>query len=445
LPPHDQTIFALATGPGRAAVAIIRLSGPAAGAALEALTGRERPTARRASPATLRHPVSGELLDHALALWFPTPASYTGEDVVELQLHGGRAVVHGVTEALASLPGLRPAEPGEFTRRAFAAGKFDLTSAEAVADLIDADTAAQRRQALRQLGGELGRLYDDWRKRLVGLLAHLEALIDFPDEDLPEGLDQAAHSGLLALIADIGRHLQDSRRGERLRDGLAVAIIGPPNAGKSSLLNRLARREAAIVSAQSGTTRDVIEVHLDMSGYPVILADTAGLRESTDLVESEGIRRAFERASDADIKIAVFDGDRWPDFDSLTAGLIDDDTLMVVNKLDHHGEESPQILGRLGLGVSARSGAGVDILLERLGTMVAARLDTAGPPPLTRLRHRLALEDCREALARAMSGPLPELVAEDVRLATRALGSVTGRVAVDEVLDVIFRDFCLGK
>jgi len=439
------TIFALGTGVGRAALAVVRLSGSDAGPALDALTRTRRPAPRHATRATLRHPRNGEILDQALVLWFPAPASYTGEDVVELHLHGGRAVIQGVTEALAALPGLRPAEPGDFTRRAFAAGKFDLTEAEAIADLIDADTAAQRRQALRQLDGALSALYDDWRDRLIRLLAYLEAGIDFPEEDLPDGLDQTALANLSALIDDLNRHLQDGHRGERLRDGLSVAIIGPPNAGKSSLLNRLARREAAIVSAQSGTTRDVIEVHLDIAGYPVILADTAGLRESADAVESEGIRRALERAAHADIKIAVFDGACWPNADSVTAGLVDDDTLMVVNKLDQHGVAVPLMDGRIGIGVSAQSGVGLSILIERLGAMVAARLDTAGRPPLTRLRHRIALQDCHEALVRAKTAALPELVAEDVRLAVRALGRITGRVAVDDVLDVIFRDFCIGK
>lgn len=443
--PIEETIFAVATGVGRAAVAVMRLSGPDAGAALDALTRGGRPQARRATRVTLRHPFGGESLDQALVLWFPAPGSYTGEDVVEFHLHGGRAVVQAVAEALVSLPRLRPAEPGEFTRRAFAAGKLDLTEAEAVADLVDADTAAQRRQALRQLGGELGRLYDGWRERLIRLLAHLEAAIDFPEEDLPGELDRGARAELSALISDLDRHLVDGRRGERLRDGLSVAIIGPPNAGKSSLLNRLARREAAIVSAQSGTTRDVIEVHLDIAGYPVILADTAGLRDSTDAVESEGIRRALARAADADIKIAVFDGACWPITDAVTVGLVDDDTLVVVNKLDRHGEAVPMLGGRAGIGVSARSGAGLDTVLARLGVMVAARLDTAGRPTLTRVRHRVAIEACRGALVRAAGAPLPELVAEDVRLAVRALGRVTGRVAVDEVLDVIFREFCIGK
>ena len=441
----EGTIFALASGHGRAAVAVVRLSGPDAGAALAALTRRPLPSPRLAHLATLADPDTGETLDRALVLWFPAPRSQTGEDVAELHLHGGRAVIDGVAAALIRLPGLRPAEPGEFTRRAFEHGKLDLTEAEAIADLVDADTAAQRRQALRQQGGELARLYDGWRERMVRLLAHVEAAIDFPEEDLPSTLNADAAGALDALAADLAAHLDDGGRGERLRDGFSVAIIGPPNAGKSSLLNALARRDAAIVSAQSGTTRDIIEVHLDLGGYPLVIADTAGLRDSADEVEQEGIRRARRRATEADFKIAVFDGNSWPYLDSVTLALVDDATLVVVSKLDRHGVTTPTVDGRAALALSVRTGLGLPALVARLTALAAQHLDTAGRPTLTRQRHRLALQDCLAALGRARNAPLPELVAEDIRLATRALGRITGRVAVDEVLDVIFRDFCIGK
>ena len=440
-----DTIYALASGRGRTAVAVLRLSGPAAGSVLSALTRRPPPPARVATLAALRHPETSELLDRALVLWFPAPRSQTGEDVAELHLHGGRAVLDGVVGVLAALPGLRPAEPGEFSRRAFEHGKLDLTEAEAVADLVDAETAAQRRQALRQYDGALARLYDGWRERLLRLLAHVEAAIDFPEEDLPDGLDERARSALAALIDDLAAHLDDGRRGERLRDGLSVAIIGPPNAGKSSLLNALARRDAAIVSAHSGTTRDVIEVHLDLGGYPLVVADTAGLRDSADEVEREGIRRARNRASRADIKIVVFDGEVWPHLDSVTESLLDANTLVVVNKFDRHGVAAPVVGGTAALALSVRTGAGLPELIARLTSLAARHLDTAGQPTLTRQRHRAALEECLGALHRAQTAPLPELAAEDVRLASRALGRITDRVAVDELLDVIFRDFCIGK
>lgn len=440
------TIFALATAPGRAGVAVVRVSGPASGDALSALTRKALPRPREATLVTLRDPASGEALDDALVLYFTAPRSFTGEDVVELHLHGGRAVVAGVVEALGALPGLRVAEPGEFTRRAFENGKLDLTEAEAVADLVDAETAAQRRQALRQMEGALGVLYDGWRNRLTRSLAHIEADIDFPDEDLPSGVSDAARPVLKALAAEIDAHLDDKSRGERLREGLHIAIVGAPNAGKSSLLNALARREAAIVSARAGTTRDVIEVHLDLGGYPVVLADTAGLREAAaDEVEEEGIRRALDRAARADVKVAVFDATALPALDPATVALVDADTVVVLNKTDVAGPQAVQVAGQGALPVSARTGAGLAALEARLTAFTADRLAGSGAPALTRARHRKALEECRDALRRALTAPLPELIAEDVRLASRALGRITGRVDVEDLLDVIFRDFCIGK
>lgn len=445
-PTMTATIFALATAPGRSGVAVVRVSGPAAGSALASLTGKPLPAPRHASLATLRDPATGDALDDALVLRFAAPASFTGEDVVELHLHGGRAVVAGVVEALSTLPGLRIAEPGEFTRRAFENGKLDLTEAEAVADLIDAETTAQRRQALRQMDGALGRLYDGWRERLTRALAHIEADIDFAEDDLPGGVADAVRPVVEGLVAEIAVHLNDGKRGERLREGLHIAIVGAPNAGKSSLLNALARRDAAIVSARAGTTRDVIEVHLDLGGYPVILADTAGLREAADdEVEEEGIRRARARASNADVKIAVFDATALPGLDPATLALIDDDTITVVNKRDLSDAPLPSIGAAPPLPVSARSGAGLADLEARLTAFGADRLAVGGAPSLTRARHRAALEECRGALERALSAPLPELAAEDVRLASRALGRITGRVDVEDLLDIIFRDFCIGK
>jgi tRNA modification GTPase len=433
------TIFALSSAGGRAGVAVLRVSGTASGLALERLAGR-RPAPRRATTARLVDPGSGELLDRALVLWFPAPGSFTGEDVAEFHVHGSPAVIDGVLAALAGSPGCRLAEPGEFTRRAFENGRLDLSAAEGIADLIEAETAAQRRQALEQSGGGFARLTEGWAERLTCLLAHLEAAIDFPEEGLPADLVAALDTDVAALAAEITDRLADGRRGERLRDGFAVALIGPPNSGKSSLLNALAGRDAAIVSATAGTTRDVIEVHLDLGGYPVILADTAGLRDEAGDIEAEGIRRALARAESADITVLVLDGTD-PDQKVRLAPLIDERTVVVWNKRDLGIVAEPGAEDRL---VSARTGQGLGDLVAELGRRAAVRL--AGPPAIvTRARHRAALEECVAALVRARGAGLPELIAEDLRLAVRALGRITGRVDVEDLLDVIFREFCIGK
>ena len=439
------TVFALSTAPGRGAIAVFRISGPRAGAALEILTGLASPEPRRAVRVAIRDPGTGEILDDGLALRFPAPASYTGEDLVELHIHGGRATVEAVGLALGRIDGLVPAAPGDFTRRAFHAGKLDLTQVEAIADLVDAETEAQRRQALRQAGGALAALYDGWRDGLIGALAHLEACIDFPDEDLPPETEAEIAETIAALARDVARHLKDARRGERLRDGVAVAVLGPPNVGKSSLVNALARRDAAIVSPQAGTTRDVIEVHLDLGGYPAILADTAGLREAAGDVEEEGIRRALARAENADLRLVMLDA-RAPGPDAALAELIDGDALVVLNKIDLCDAPPPaRVAGADALAISAKTGDGLEALIDRLGQAVADRAASGASLAPTRLRHRLALEACLAALGRAGDQPVAELRAEDLRAAAAALGRLTGRVGVDDVLDAIFRDFCIGK
>lgn len=381
-----------------------------------------------------------EALDNGLALWFPSPASATGEDVAELHLHGSRAVLSAVMAELRRL-GLRLAEPGEFTKRAFQNGKLDLTQAEAIADLAAAETDAQRRQALRQLDGALGDLYRGWSERLLRLLAHLEAAIDFPDEELPPEIEAEVDQETKRLLVEIDAHLADGRRGERLRDGIAVAIVGPPNAGKSSLLNLLAQREAAITSPIAGTTRDVIEVAIDLAGYPVVLADTAGLRESDDVIEREGRRRAVARAEAAELRLFVFDA-RHPEEACAAGTWPGPATLLVANKID-------LLRGRTGLpagamALSALTGEGLQELIKTLAARVAEDYQVEAPA-LTRVRHREALEMAMDALRRSLGAGLPELRAEDLRLAWRSLGHITGRVDVEDLLDVIFADFCLGK
>ncbi len=415
------------------------MSGPLTGPTLAALVGG-LPPPRRARRARIGDPGSGAAIDDGIALWFPAPRSVTGEDVAELHVHGSRAVVAAMIEVLRGM-GLRLAEPGEFTRRAFLNDKLDLVQAEAIADLTAAETEAQRRQALRQLDGELGALYRGWSARLLRVLAHLEAAIDFPDEDLPPSIEAEVVDETATLAAEIGAHLADGRRGERLRDGITIAIVGPPNAGKSSLLNRLAQREAAITSPIAGTTRDVIEVAIDLAGYPVVLADTAGLRESIDLVEQEGLRRALARAEAAELRLFVFDA-RQPGDAAGAAAWPGSDTLLVANKIDlgDHPTLPPGALA-----VSALSGAGLDVLIAALARRMAADYDTVAPL-LTRARHRAALEEARDALHRVLAAPpLPELKAEDLRLAWRNLGRITGSVDVEDLLEVIFADFCIGK
>lgn len=434
-----QTIVALASGAGRAGVAVLRLSGPQAGAALEALTDRPPPPARRAARRAFCEPASGLSLDDGLALWFPGPASFTGEDVAELHVHGGPAVVAAMIQACLAVPGLRPAEPGEFTRRAFENGKLDLAEAEGLADLVDAETEGQRRQALRQRRGALSALYEGWRAKLIEAAALMEAEIDFPDEDLPGALAQRAGPILAALTADMGNHLDDSHRGERVRDGYRIAIIGPPNAGKSSLLNALAQREAAIVSEIPGTTRDVVEVRLVMAGYPVWIADTAGLREAADSIEAEGVRRALERAEEADLRLGVVEGD-LPLPANLAASLRPED-LLIRAKADLGSPSAP------GRRVSVLTGEGLAELEAELAARVSAALSQEEVPALTRARHRRLVEEARAALERAIPALSvgPELAAEDVRLAASAIGRLTGRIDVEDLLDEIFSSFCIGK
>jgi tRNA modification GTPase len=434
-PPLERdTIFAPATAAGRAGVAVIRVSGPQADNALKAITRKHLPAERQAVLRTLYGKTATDRIDVGLVLRFGAEASYTGENVVEFQIHGGRAVTSALLKAMAELPGLRFAEPGEFTRRAVENGRLDLTQAEAIADLVEAETDAQRRQALRQMEGRLGGLYEDWRSRLIRAAAWIEAGLDFPDEDVPEAAIAQGDGALRAIFEEIRGHLRDGRRGEMLRDGLHVAVIGPPNAGKSSLVNALARRDVAIVSDTPGTTRDVIEVRLDLQGFPVILADTAGLREGGDAIESEGVKRALARAEAADLRLLVMDG-TMPTVPE-TGGSRPD--IIALNKADLVKVRSK------GLWVSARTGEGLDILIQRLAEYASQGL-SGEAPVLTRARHRKALELAERALEEAISTSESELKAEHVRLALRAIGRITGRVDLDELLDVVFRDFCIGK
>jgi tRNA modification GTPase len=422
-----DTIFAVASGAGQAAIAVMRLSGSDSCAILAALCGRIPPP-RRASFRRLRD-AEGAELDQGVVVWLPGPGSYTGEDAAELYLHGGRAVLMGVAGALVAL-GARPAEPGEFTRRAFLNGRMDLTEAEAVHDLIAAETEAQRRQALRQLDGALGTLYRGWADRLRLLLAQQEALIDFPDEDLPPEVEALVVAELSDLQGALAAHLDDGRRGERLREGLVFAITGRPNVGKSSLVNALAERDVAIVSAIPGTTRDALEARVVLGGVPVTLVDTAGLRDAADEIEAEGVRRARARAAAADLVIGI----------SEAGGPAASGDVLVANKVDLGGAVPAGALA-----VSALTGEGLATLRDRLAEAARSLTQSAGPPPLTQARHRSALREAAARLAGARSADLPELRAEDLRLALRALGRITGSVGVEDILDTLFSRFCIGK
>lgn len=443
------TIFALSTAPGRAGVAMIRVSGPAAGLVLNVMAApRGKP--RVAVGRRLVHPRTAEPLDHGIAIWFPGPRSFTGEDVAELQVHGGHAVVKCVLAALAEVPGCRLAEAGEFARRAFDNGKIDLAEAEGLADLIDAQTEAQRRLALRQASGAVSQHYESWRAELIDAIALVEAAIDFSDEADVEAVTYVQAEGIVrSLSAALSHHLDDGHRGEILRDGLRVVLAGPPNVGKSSLLNALARRDAAIVSEEAGTTRDVIEVRLDLEGLPVIVSDTAGIREidAHALVEREGIRRTLARAHDADLVLWLIDAQA--PLVALPEELkpVADRTLLVLNKSDLLGHGVPASLPDDLVAISAKTGDGLGALSQRLAEIAHDRIGTGQDLVVTQVRHRAHLEMAVANLRTFLDGSREqiELRAEDLRQAANALGRITGRIDAEQVLGQIFGRFCIGK
>ncbi|GBR67730.1 tRNA uridine-5-carboxymethylaminomethyl(34) synthesis GTPase MnmE [Gluconobacter kanchanaburiensis] len=423
-----QVIFALATGPSRAAIAIMRASGPGCDTILKTLCNGRLPEPRRISLRTLRH--NGEVLDHAVALWLPGPNSYTGEDGFELHLHAGPAIIARVADALTDL-GARPAEPGEFTRRAVQKGRLDLLQAEAIADLVDAETESQRKQALRQADGALSRLYDDWAQRLRLVLAHQEALIDFPDEDLPQDVEDGLVEELSKLQTEMSAHLQDNR-GELMRQGLTVVIAGSPNVGKSSLLNTLSGTDSAIVTHRAGTTRDAIAIDWTLDGVRLRLIDTAGLRETEDEIEAEGIRRALFHVKQADVLLHLIGPDE--SLDTLSG-----QEISIRTKIDI----APAPPGMLG--ISTQSGEGLDALRQVLSERVSELMAGSAAPPLTRARHRAGIQEAATHLDRAQTATWPELRGEELRLSMLALGRLTGRVDVESLLDAIFGQFCIGK
>jgi len=438
-----DTIFALATPPGRSGVAVIRLSGPQTQAILEAALAGPGPAPRKAA-LRFSHDAGGQGIDQGLILFFPGPASFTGEDCAEFQVHGGPAIIEALVDRLLEL-GARPAEAGEFTRRAFEHGKLDLTEAEGLADLVDAETSAQREQALAQMTGALKSLYEDWRTQLVSIMAAIEGEIDFPDEDgVPDHLAQTARTAIQSLQDQMRLHLDDNHRGEKIRGGFNIAIIGPPNAGKSSLLNALAKRDAAIVTDIPGTTRDIVEVRMVLAGFSVTLADTAGLRASQDSIEQEGVKRALTRADSADLVVGVFDGSALCNQEM--ARVVEKAHLLVLNKSDLEHRLTLPDSERVTIQAAITSGKGVPDIERWLESEVTKCLGRREMPALSRARHRRNVEQAFAALTRAADSlDQPEFAGEDLRLATRALEGLTGRVDVEDVLGEVFSRFCVGK
>jgi len=431
-----STIAALASGRPPAGIAVLRVSGPAAGPALEALSRHILPPPRRLSLRILYDPADNSLLDHALVAWFPGPASASGEDLAEFHLHGGPAVITGVLEALLSLPDIRLAEPGEFTRRAFASNRLTLDEVEGLADLVSAETSSQRRQALALAGGALGRLAEDWRRRCLALLAEAEAGLDFAEDeaDVAQRLDEKAAAALTAMASELDSQLADANRAARIRDGLTIVVQGAPNVGKSSLVNALSQRDMAIVTAIPGTTRDLLEAPLNLDGQAAILIDTAGLRETSDPIEAEGIRRARARAAEADLVLHLSDDPAtvWPQSDK---------TIPILTKTDLHHAPAPA----RGLALSVQSGDGLAELRKYLSGWAHQTLRPGEPALLAHARHRQIFAHAATALRDAANAPLPELRAESLRSAAHAFGRITGRIEIDDVLDHIFSSFCIGK
>jgi tRNA modification GTPase len=444
-----NSIFAQCTALGKAGVAVFRISGSWSIMALEQLIGHN---VREFEPRKLYlrkiyNPKTKEQIDEAMVVYFAGESSFTGETSVEIHTHGSIAIIKKMNQVLSSIEGLRLAEPGEFAKRSFLNGKMDLTAAEGLADLIEAETDLQHKQAIRQLGGGLEKIYNNWRQELISLISLLEAYIDFPDEDIPEKTLQQVNDNINKLVKDIKNHLDDNNRGERLRNGLKLAIIGEPNVGKSSLLNFLMKRELAIVSDIAGTTRDVIEGHLDIGGYPIILQDTAGIRDKTkDIIEQKGIEKAKNVYQNSDIKIILYDATKINGKNISFKEIIDENTIILINKIDVKNLAIPEYLESANtIKVSIKKNIGVNQITEKIIGIAEKIAKPNEAPQITRARHRAGLE---QALVYLENFNLQEdlvLVAEDIRIAARSLSGITGKISVDEILGEIFSNFCIGK
>ena len=443
-----MTIYALSTGPGISGIAVIRISGQDTSRVIELLTGKTVPPSRVATLRKINKINTSELIDEGIVLWFPGPESYTGEDMAEIQVHGSKAVIDALHSSISKIENCRLAEPGEFTKLAFQNGKINLLKAESIADLISAETEIQRQQAIKIMNGKSANQFNFLREKLLKILSHVEAKIDFPDEDLPNDILKEIKKSSVEVSTNIEKILDDQKVGERIREGFKIAILGPTNAGKSSLLNHLSNRDVAIVSEIAGTTRDVIETHLNIDGYPVIVSDTAGIRESKNEIEKKGIKLSLNRAEEADLKLVVVDAKNF-DFTDVLKGLLKENAILVINKSDLlEGDINPEIKKINHVLISIKENLNIDELILKIKNYLKNKFITSDDILITRERHRQHLKQCLEHLKNFNKKNEVEdfdKAAEDLRLATRHLGMIVGKVDVEEILGSIFNDFCIGK
>ena len=443
-----MTIYALSSGPGVSGIAVVRISGQETAKAIELLTGKNVPKPRVATLRKINKINTSELIDEGIILWFPGPESYTGEDMAEIQVHGSKAVIDALHSSISKIENCRLAEPGEFTKLAFQNGKINLLKAESVADLISSETEIQRQQAIKIMNGKSADQFNFLREKLLKILSHVEAKIDFPDEDLPNDILEEIKKSSDDVLKNIEKILNDQKVGERIREGFKIAILGPTNAGKSSLLNHLSNRDVAIVSEVAGTTRDVIETHLSIDGYPVIISDTAGIRDSKDEIEKKGIKLSLNRAEEADLKLVVVDA-KSPDFTDVLKGLLDENAILVINKSDLLEKEIDSEIKNINhVLISIKDNKNIDELISKIKNNLKNKFITSDDILITRERHRQHLEQCLDHLNNFNQKKEIEdfdKAAEDLRLATRHLGMIVGKVDVEEILGSIFNDFCIGK
>ena len=443
-----MTIYALSTGPGISGIAVIRVSGKNTAEVIKKLTGSKLPVPRVATLKKFNKNGGKELIDEGVIIWFPAPNSYTGENLAEFHVHGSRAVINAMHSAISKIKNCRLAEPGEFTKRAFQNGKINLLKAESIADLISSETEIQRKQALKIMSGKSADKFNSWREKLLKILSHVEAKIDFPDEGLPKKIITEVQKTSNTVLTEIKKTLDDQNVGERIREGFKIAIIGPPNSGKSSLLNYLSKRDAAIVSEIAGTTRDVIETHLNLDGYPVIVSDTAGIRSSKNEIEKKGIKIALKRAGDADLRLVIVSA-KNVDFTGVLKGLLTKNAILVVNKSDLiKGKLNSKFKKYENVLISIKKDSNLNKLITKIKSKLKNKFTTAEDILITRERHRQNLKNCAQHLEKFQkkkSAQDFDKAAEDLRLATRHLGMIVGKVDVEELLGSVFNDFCIGK